>query len=303
MGVVMRPDLEVPVARRLLAYQLVRLCADAELRHVDLADRLGVSRASVTQMLMGKNLPSRATLEIIVQRCGFPEKVPGLVAVLDAARSRRYAEPLPAGQHRDGELAIGLEAIADSITLFDPDIVPAVLQTPDYTHAVLTARKQSKPELDVDGHRELIHRRHGILTASTVTITWITEQRALHNPTVPAAVMADQLRHLQAVSTGKTISIHVLLEDSPPPPIGAFTLIRVGDWITAHQQTAWSTHYYDTPEALAEYAHLMDYLLDLSHNRHNSRSILNRAADLATEDAASAHGGTILPFSRTPDGV
>ncbi|MGX7828974.1 helix-turn-helix domain-containing protein [Actinokineospora sp. 24-640] len=299
----MRPDLEVAVARRLLAYQLVRLCADAGLRHVDLAERLGVSRASVTQLFAGKNLPSRAVLEVMVQHCGFPEKVPDLVAVLDAARSRRYAEPLPAGLHHDGELAIGLEAIADSITLFDPDTVPAVLQTPDYTHAILTARKQTKPELDIDGHRALIHRRQNILASTTVKITWVTEQRALHNPTVPAAVMGDQLRRLQALSTGKTISIHVLPENSPPPPIGAFTLTRIRDWITAHQQTAWSTHYYDTPEALAEYTHLMNHLLDLSHNRHDSQSILNRAADLATENAAPAHGGTILPFSRTPDGA
>ncbi|MFC5286864.1 Scr1 family TA system antitoxin-like transcriptional regulator [Actinokineospora guangxiensis] len=108
------PVLDGTVARRVLGYELTRLLADRAVTHGEMAERLGVSRASFTQAVSGKTLLSRASLEVALAHLGAVEVLPRLLHLLRMAR--RSSSRRAVG---DRELVTGLEAFASRIELYD----------------------------------------------------------------------------------------------------------------------------------------------------------------------------------------
>ena len=113
-GSAVGPVLDGTVARRVLGYELTRLLADRGVTHGEMADRLGVSRASFTQAASGKTLLSRASLEVVLAHLDAVEVLPRLLHLLRLAR--RSSSRRAAG---DRELVKGLEAFASRIELYD----------------------------------------------------------------------------------------------------------------------------------------------------------------------------------------
>src|SRR5947199_9262299 len=74
------------VARRVLRYELDRLCEQAGKTHTQAGERLGMSRVGFTQLVSGKNLPSRPALEILMDFVGRPDRIPAMLELLAVAR-------------------------------------------------------------------------------------------------------------------------------------------------------------------------------------------------------------------------
>ena len=64
------------VARRVLRYELDRLCDQAGKTHTQAGERLGMSRVGFTQLISGKNLPSRPALEVLMDFFGRRDRIP-----------------------------------------------------------------------------------------------------------------------------------------------------------------------------------------------------------------------------------
>lgn len=189
-------------ARRLLRYELEQMCAKAGVTHAEMGARLGMSRASFTQLLTGKNLPSRPALEVMVQHLDAVWQLPRLVELLAVARLRS-TEREPGPRVRDHELAIGLEAFAEGLAAFDPWRVPLHLRTEMYANA-LTAL-DSGPR---DTSRE---RRQAPLTGDDPPdFLWVTTEHALRRRVGSPLVMRDQLAYLVEMGGRPTISIRVI---------------------------------------------------------------------------------------------
>ncbi|ONI79303.1 hypothetical protein ALI144C_26110 [Actinosynnema sp. ALI-1.44] len=69
-------------ARRVLRYELERLCAQAGKTHFDVGERLGTSRVAFTHMVTGRNLPAKPALEILMSYFGSPDHIPRMLELL-----------------------------------------------------------------------------------------------------------------------------------------------------------------------------------------------------------------------------
>ncbi|MGX7824089.1 helix-turn-helix domain-containing protein [Actinokineospora sp. 24-640] len=192
-------------ARRLLRYELEQMCAKAGVTHAEMGARLGVSRASFTQLLAGKNLPSRPALEIMAQHLDATRELPRLVELLAVARLRS-AEREPGPGAHDHELAIGMEAFAERLMVFDPWRVPLHLRTEMYADA-LTA-------LDGDLRNTSRERRQAPLSGDDpLDFLWVTTEHVLRRRVGSPLVMCDQLAYLAQIGGRPNISIRVIPAD------------------------------------------------------------------------------------------
>jgi hypothetical protein len=248
------------VARRLLRYELERMCAAAGVTHAEMGARLGVSRASFSQAVAGKNLLSRPALEVLATHLDVVGRLPWLIELLALARG---AVGEAAGV-RDQELAIGLEAVAVRVEVFDPLAVTPLLQAPGYARGLAGA-----------AHADAVARRQGVLTADDpAELDCLIDESALHRPVGGASVMAEQYAHLVAVAELPNVTLRVLPAVGRPPRTGAFQLISTEDAVVACQETHRSAHYCTEPDAVADYRSLFEELRERAHDPDTSRDLI-----------------------------
>ena len=258
----MRVSVGPRVARRLLRYELERMCARAGVTHAEMGARLGVSRASFSQAVAGKNLLSRPALEVLATHLDAVERLPWLIELLALARPR-HGEPV---RLRDQELALGLEAFAVRIEVFDPLAVTPLLQTAEYAR-----------ELVDDVHADEVGRRRGTITADEpAELDYLADELALLRPVGGPAIMGDQYDHLIAMSELPNVTLRVLPAGQRPPRTGAFQLIRTADAVIAYQETRQSAYYYSEPEAVADYQRLLEELRERALDPERSRDLIAR---------------------------
>ncbi|MGX7824575.1 DUF5753 domain-containing protein [Actinokineospora sp. 24-640] len=241
-------------ARRVLRFELEWLFVETGVTHATVASWLGVSRASVTQALAGKNLLSQPAIEVVCNRLGRMELFQRLASLLTAARGRGTAPAGIAGHAipRDTDLVLGLEAFAEQVTVFDPWLVPPHLQTQTYADA-LTA-----PD---DTQHETRERRQSALTDSddSLDFLWVTTEHVLHRRVGSPSVMRAQLAHLVEMGERENVCIRVI-------PATADTLVDAGGsfqliWGTPPVMVEYgrlAVHHTHDAETVAYFAHLLD---------------------------------------------
>jgi hypothetical protein len=104
----------------------------------------------------------------------------------------------------------GQEAVATSITAFHPTLVPALVQTPNYTRALLRAGSVTHPS-EIDKHVALLaHRQASIDRKGPPQQRFIVDEFALSQASAEQQVMADQIDRLRQLSNYPHITIQVL---------------------------------------------------------------------------------------------
>ncbi|MFC5290549.1 Scr1 family TA system antitoxin-like transcriptional regulator [Actinokineospora guangxiensis] len=256
----MRVRVGARVARRLLRYELERMCAAAGVTHAEMGARLGVSRASFSQAVAGKNLLSRPAMEVLATHLDVVGRLPWLIELLTLARG-----PLgEAAGVRDQELAIGLEAVAVRVEVFDPLAVTPLLQAPGYARGLAGA-----------AHADAVALRQGVLTAGEpAELDWVADESALRRPVGGPSAMAEQHAHLLAMADLPNVTIRVLPAGGGPPRPGAFQLISTQDAVVACQETRRAAHYYTEPDAVADYRALFDELRERAYDPGASRDLI-----------------------------
>ncbi|MGX7824021.1 helix-turn-helix domain-containing protein [Actinokineospora sp. 24-640] len=248
---------EPGVARRLLRYELQRMCADSGVTHAQMGARLGVSRASFTQMLMGKSLPSRAALEVLANHLGASNRLPMLLEVLGLARSRSDTDST--GGDRD--LLVGLEAYAHTIEVYDPLVISPPLRASAYARVLSDAGPP----------------RGGMFWGDNpATLVWIVEEHALRRVVGDAAVMRSQYVHLCALAELPHVTIQVMPADSGAHPglAGGFEIVHGSGGTVVCELTRQAAHYADRPEVVAEYAEMFGGLRKLALSPEESEVML-----------------------------
>lgn len=84
----MRVHVSSRVARRLLRFEVERLCARAGVTHAELGARLGISRPAFSQAAAGRNLLSKPTLEVLAAHLDAVDLLPWLIELWAIARPR-----------------------------------------------------------------------------------------------------------------------------------------------------------------------------------------------------------------------
>lgn len=102
------------------------------------------------------------------------------------------------------------EAKAAELRMFEPAIIPGLLQTPEYAHAVLAAR----PNTSADEVEDLVAARmtrQAILERDHPPLLWVLiDEAVLHRDWGSPKAMHDQLVHLVEMSQRPNIAIEVI---------------------------------------------------------------------------------------------
>jgi transcriptional regulator with XRE-family HTH domain len=209
-----------------LGAELRRLRKEAGLNTRVMAERTGVSNANISFWETGKRVVPLERLTALLDALSVTdderERIMGL---------RRKADG--PGELTTGSTSIGkrltrlieLERTATKITQVQPLLVPGLLQTGDYSRAVLG----DDPDVDTKvalraGRREVITRRR-----NPVEFLALIDSEALVRPVGAPEVMADQLDHLIRMAELTNVTIQVVPSGAPgyhPMLAGPFILFE-----------------------------------------------------------------------------
>jgi transcriptional regulator with XRE-family HTH domain len=268
-----------------LRYELDRLCQQAGKNHTQAGERLGMSRVGFTQLVSGKNLPSRPALEILMQFFDRPDRIAPMLELLAVARlkpdqqSTVHQDIEASSSMNDFELAVGLEATASTIEVYDPMVVNGLLQTHAYAGELISYHASITLGVDVEASLALRMRRQAAITReeSPAELWWVVEEQALRRPVGGAETMAGQLDHLLEMTKRPNVNLQVIPHEVGVHPAlqGAFFLLRFDDdWRVAYEETRRSAYYYDAPDAVEDYGKVMNHLRNLALNPKRSRALI-----------------------------
>ncbi|WP_433575311.1 helix-turn-helix domain-containing protein [Nocardia brasiliensis] len=180
------------------------------------------------------------------------------------------------------ETYLGLEGAAQTIRTFEGQLVPGLLQTDEYTHAVIAV---SHHNAEATRRVELRRRRRKILDIENGPALWaVLDEAVLHRPIGGRDVLRNQIRHLVTMSAKRNVTIQVLpyRAGGHPAAGSSFTMLRftereLPDIVYLEQLT--SALYLDRREDLQLYREVMDRLAVQAEQPDRSRELLIAAAE------------------------
>jgi hypothetical protein len=127
---------------------------------------------------------------------------------------------------------VGLEASAASIRSFQTHLVPGLLQTEEYSRALIRVGRPTESPVNIDRMISLRRRRQAMLAeAGTLEMWAVLDEAVLRRPIGGYAVMRAQLARLLEADELPSVTIQVLpfTRGAHPGLGGAFTIIGFPD--------------------------------------------------------------------------
>lgn len=274
-----------PAAYRELGGILRRLRKDAGLSGSELARRMGVPGITISRMELGKR--DSTTVEVVqyAVTCGltFLEAKPLLELTWIAERRQGY---WLSDKQIGGSLQslIFHESSVDRPIDYEPQRIPGLLQTPDYTRAVVFANDPDLPEHDVAGATRTRQERQRILhRENPAPHTFYVHEHALRLRVGGNAIMRDQLLHLVLMTALDHITVRVVPSAEGERSVfgGPFKLLEFADHVPlVYRDLPGGGLFIDDPTHVQNHYRLLPRLTDVALDEWQSRQLI---ADLADE--------------------
>lgn len=219
------------VRNRRLAAELRRLRESGDFTGDDVAERLGWSASKVSRLENARQAPRFADVRRLLDLYGvegaYREQL--LQLARDAVR-RGWWEAFSDALPEPYASYIGLEIEAEELWQWETQVVPGLLQTEAYAQAVEQRSHSTEviPPSRVDARVEARLERQAVLTREApLRLSVVLDEALLLRRYGGAAVMAEQMRHLQGLADLPNLTLQVLPLDGPHPiATGSFTLLQ-----------------------------------------------------------------------------
>jgi transcriptional regulator with XRE-family HTH domain len=218
--------------RRQLGIALRRLREAARLDQADVADKLGCAASRVSRIETATQPITPKELATVLSLYGVPAADRAELVALQAAGQQRsswtYRDPRQLPRHLRRYLDV--ETAAEELLIFQIELIPGLVQTPEYSRALLTAGAGLTGFTSQDVEQAVALRQERQLALSRqdpVRVKIVISAAALRRVIGNAAVMAAQLRHLAGLAEAGRIAVQVIpfdVEGYSPADV-AFTLI------------------------------------------------------------------------------
>jgi transcriptional regulator with XRE-family HTH domain len=197
------------VRRRRLAAELRRLRDQAQLTIDDVAEKLKCSASKISRIETGHNGVSPKDARELLRLYGLPgDQVEALVQLAREARKKGWWH---AYHEAFTGAFVGLEAEASSLRAYQALLVPGLLQTEDYTRAVIRAARPDATAAQVETRVQARLARQQLLTEVDPPQFWaVVDEAVLCRPVGGTRVMREQLRSLAERATLPHVTIQVL---------------------------------------------------------------------------------------------
>ncbi|MZE76081.1 helix-turn-helix domain-containing protein [Streptomyces xinghaiensis] len=204
------------VLGRQLGDELRRLREAAALTTSQAAEALDCTKGKISRIENGRVTVRLPDLTAMLQayEVSDPELRTRLSTLARKANRRRREGwwnqygPVLADTYRD---YIALEAMAGSIRTFQAQLVPGLLQTPDYVRAVTVASRQWQTADEIEKFVQVRLARQERLTGDSPLHFWaVLSEAVLVQQVGGPEVMSAQLRHLLTASERPNVTLQVL---------------------------------------------------------------------------------------------
>ncbi|MFF0543625.1 helix-turn-helix domain-containing protein [Nocardia thailandica] len=274
---------------------VLRIALGGQLRK--LREGKGITREAAGEHIRGSHAKiSRLELG----RTGFKERdirdLLTLYGVIDEAERAQFFELArqanePGWWQRYSDLLpswfstyLGLEQAASQIRTYENQLVPGLLQTDAYAHAIIGLGGDSA---DTERRVEIRSRRQEILHRAQPPVIWaVIDEAVLHRPVGGPEVHSEQLQHLVKMAQLPHVTIQVLpyTAGAVAAAGSAFSILRfpepqLPDIVYLEQLS--SALYLERPQDLALYLSVMDRVSVQALRPDQSRDLLTRYAERA----------------------
>ncbi|MGW4237054.1 helix-turn-helix domain-containing protein [Streptomyces sp. NPDC004749] len=280
------------VRSRRLGAELRRLREAKKLKADAVAEEMGFSRPKLSRIESGEVRVSLNDVKALLQAYGVDDEAQVryfLAASREARKAgwwHRYQDSLP----REYAEYIELEAAASEIRNFEPIMIPGLLQTEAYTRAVILANPAILPPADIEALVAIrIERQKALVGERPVRLWTIVGESAIRQAVGGAAVLREQLRHLEECARQRRVVVQVL-----PHRVGAHAGLNGGfvvfgfpseheaDIVCVENMTG--TLYMDEPGECAAYGVAFDHLRATALSPDDSLTLIRHVAQELEDD-------------------
>ncbi|HEX7658382.1 MAG TPA: Scr1 family TA system antitoxin-like transcriptional regulator [Pseudonocardiaceae bacterium] len=252
------------VLKRWVAFELRRLRETRHLGRDAAAKSIHGSVSQIGHIETGRSLPKPLELEKLLEIYGVPERADFFLRLRDAAKKGRdwWIGFEGAVVPEWFELYLGLESSATKIEGWDAQVIPGLLQTPEYAEAVIRAGEPDLPDDEVTRRVQVrIGRQREVLDRADPPKVWsVLHEGALRTTVGGPEIMRAQLDKLVELSRRPNITLQVLpfAAGAHPGGDGTFAILSFPaelefDPGAVYVQTRITGYYYEQPDELARY--------------------------------------------------
>ncbi|MDF0371697.1 MULTISPECIES: helix-turn-helix domain-containing protein [Streptomyces] len=199
------------VRRRRLGQELRRLREIKGMTAEEVADRLLVSQSKISRLENGRRSISQRDVRDL---CGVYEVADHRVvdSLMQMAKDSRQQGWWHAFGDIPYSVYIGLETDAESLRVYEPQIVPGLLQTRSYAEALINGALPEAPPSDIEKRVNVRARRQDRVNAPEHPLRlWaVIDESALRRLVGGKQVMLEQLEHLVEQSKLPHVTVQVL---------------------------------------------------------------------------------------------
>jgi transcriptional regulator with XRE-family HTH domain len=278
------------VRRQRLAAELRALREERGMTADRLATLIHQSRMKISKLENAHVRPDLAEIMKILDVLGVTgEKWHEIVRIARDAAERGWWDAYGDAMGDRQRLYADIESGAKTIREYQPGAMPGILQTPDYTWALIEHAKAEGPITYLPERlvKARLQRQRTVLRPGGPEYEVILDEVGIRRFSVPPEVMYAQLHHtIKIAETEPRVTVRVFplvtaLTRSLTPG-GSFVLFGFSDPADppmAAVQTISTELFFTEPDEVARYAHRYDYVRSAALSEVRSLTFLNELAD------------------------
>lgn len=237
--------------RSVLGRRLRRLREAADLSQRALADKVGYPHTYLSRVERGEQLPSEALAEHLDTHFATDGLLVELLAMAQDASIPDY-----------GRAVVDSERKAARIQVFGSSLIPGLLQTEDYAHALFRESLPGESEERRNGRVATRMRRKRVFEKEQAPYYWaIMDEAALKRPIGGTACMSGQLRHVLKAVESSQVAVQVLpfAQGEHPMLGGSLSLLTFRNGATiGYVESFFSGESVEAPTKVLELTHMFD---------------------------------------------
>jgi transcriptional regulator with XRE-family HTH domain len=272
------------VRGRRLRYELRRLREQAGLTRDEAARQLDWFGSKMSRIETGQSRAQTGDVRDMLEVYGVTgDEAEALVQLAREARKRGWwtaYNDVFTGTY------VGLEAEATSMRTYEPQIIPGLLETEDYTRALIRAGSVRYDQDEIERRVQARMARQDILTRPDPPEIWaVLDEPVIRRPVGGPAVMRAQLQHLLDLTapTNSTITLQILplAVGSHPGLSGPFVILGFPsreDPAVIYLETATDGLYLEETAEIERYTLMFDHLRASALSTGESGSLIAQVA-------------------------
>ncbi|MFD4562192.1 helix-turn-helix domain-containing protein [Streptomyces sp. NPDC058469] len=276
------------VRRRRLGQELRRLRELKGMTAEEVAERLLVSQSKISRLENGRRSISQRDVRDL---CGVYEVED--VRIVDSLMQMAKDSRQQGWWHSFGDIPysvyIGLETDAASLRVYDPQVVPGLLQTRQYAEALITGALPETALADVEKRVQVRLRRQERISApeNPLRLWTVMDESAVRRVVGNRSLMRDQLEHLVEQSQLPHVTVQVIPFDMGAHPglNGQYAILEfpdAADSSVVYIEGVTSDLYLEKANDVQKYSVMYEHLRAQALNVDQSRQFI---ADIAKDYA------------------